>query len=302
MSRLYLLGTSLLPLVILLGSLLVAFAVYCVRCAIGRAPTVQALKHNQLFGAFWARFLVWVLGPFERVMRGRVRPNTVTAISLVLCAATGVMVGLGDLASGVWLYAFGGILDVLDGRLARSLGRPSAQGALFDSVSDRWGELLVFGGYAWYLHDSAWLLAVMVASGASMMVSYTRARAEGLGLEMSGGIMQRAERIVLVALGTLVATWYGFEGSPHVAPILGVTMLICGGASIATAINRWYVAYMALVRREQAALAEAEQLAARAMGAGAQGSGGQGQATPQPVAARTGTTGRTASITAAPAR
>jgi CDP-diacylglycerol--glycerol-3-phosphate 3-phosphatidyltransferase len=271
--------------------------VYCVRCAIGRAPTVQALKHNQLFGAFWARFLVWVLGPFERVMRGRVRPNTITAISLLLCAATGLMVGLGDIASGVWLYAFAGILDVLDGRLARSLGRPSAQGALFDSVSDRWGELLVFGGYAWYLHDSPWLLAVMVASGASMMVSYTRARAEGLGLQMSGGIMQRAERIVLVALGTLIAAWYGIAGSTHVSAILGVTMLICGGASIATAINRWYVAYMALVRREEASLAEAEQLAARVVQGGhPQGSGGQ--AAQQP-AARSSTTGRTAPVTSA---
>ena len=252
MSRLYLLGTSLLPLVLLLGSLLLAFAVYCVRCAIGRAPTVQALKHNQLFGAFWARFLVWVLGPFERVMRGRVRPNTITAISLLLCAATGVMVGLGDLASGVWLYAFAGILDVLDGRLARSLGRPSAQGALFDSVSDRWGELLVFGGYAWYLHDSPWLLAVMVASGASMMVSYTRARAEGLGLEMSGGIMQRAERIVLVAGGTLIAAWYGGEidNLEDTVPILGVTMLVCGVAATATAVHRWIVAHRELARRE----------------------------------------------------
>ncbi len=261
MDRLYLLGTSLLPLVVLVGSLLIAFAVYCVRCAIGRAPSVQALKHNQLFGAFWARFLVWVLGPFERVMRGRVRPNTVTAISLVLCAATGVMVGLGDLASGVWLYAFAGILDVLDGRLARSLGRPSAQGALFDSVSDRWGELFVFAGYGWFLHDSPWLLAVMAAGGASMMVSYTRARAEGLGIEMSGGIMQRAERIVLVALGTLIATWYTFErhDARYVVPILGVTMLICAIGSLATAINRWIVAYQALVAREQAALAAAAE-------------------------------------------
>lgn len=242
---------------ILVGSLLIAFAVYCVRCAIGRAPTVQALKHNQLFGAFWARFLVWVLGPFERVMRGRVRPNTVTAISLVLCAATGAMVGLGDLASGVWLYAFAGILDVLDGRLARSLGRPSAQGALFDSVSDRWGELFVFAGYGWFLHDSPWLLAVMAAGGASMMVSYTRARAEGLGIEMSGGIMQRAERIVLVALGTLIATWYTFEApdAAYVVPILGVTMLVCAVGSLATAVNRWIVAYQALVAREQAQLA-----------------------------------------------
>ena len=86
--------------------------------------------------------------------------------------------------------------------------RPPA-GALFDSVSDRWGELFVFAGYVWFLHDSPWLLAVMAAIGGSMMVSYTRARAEGLGVELAGGVMQRAERIVLVAGGTLIAAWYG---------------------------------------------------------------------------------------------
>ena len=124
---------------------------------------------------------------------------------------TGVAAGSASSARRVWLYAFAGILDVLDGRLARLAGKQTAAGALFDSVSDRWGELFVFAGYAWYLHDSPWLLAVMGAIGGSMMVSYTRARAEGLGVALSGGMMQRAERIVLVAGGTLIAAWYGAD-------------------------------------------------------------------------------------------
>ena len=109
----------------------------------------------------------------------------------------------------MWLFTSAGILDVLDGRLARLSGQQTAAGALFDSVSDRWGEVFVFAGYAWLLRDTAWLLAVIAAMGASMMVSYTRARAEGLGVTGAGGVMQRAERVALVAAGTLIAAWYG---------------------------------------------------------------------------------------------
>ena len=235
------------PALLLLATFLIAFVVYCGLCLRGRAPKVTAVKHNQVFGLFFASFLVWLLGPLERLLLGRVSPNVITAMSLLLCGVTGVAAGLGRLPGAVWLYAFAGILDVLDGRIARLSNRQTPGGALFDSVCDRWGELFVFSGYAWFLHDSPWLLAVMAAIGGSMMVSYTRARAEGLGLELSGGIMQRAERIVLVSGGTLIAAWYGDP-----VPILGVTLATCGVASIATALHRWLVASRALARRASA--------------------------------------------------
>jgi phosphatidylglycerophosphate synthase len=238
---------------LLLATFCLAFAVYCVLCALGRAPVVHNLKHNQLLGPFWARFLVWLIGPLERLLIGRVSPNVITASSLLMCGITGAAAALGHLAGAVWLYIFAGILDVLDGRLARLTDEQTPAGALFDSVSDRWGELFVFAGYVWLLHDSPWLLAVIAALCGSMMVSYTRARAEGLGIEMAGGMMQRAERIMLVAGGTLIAAWYGGdpESASAVEPILGVTMLICGVASTATAINRWVMAYRELVRRHE---------------------------------------------------
>jgi len=239
------------PAILLLATFCLAFVVYCALCVVGRPPVVHNVKHNQFFGPFFASFLVWLIGPLERLLIGRVSPNVITASSLLLCGITGAAVALGHLAGAVWLYAFAGILDVLDGRLARQANQQTPAGALFDSVSDRWGELLVFAGYVWYLHDSPWLLAVMAAIGGSMMVSYTRARAEGLGIELSGGVMQRAERIVLVASGTLIAAWYGgeFDTASLIEPIIGVTMLICGVASTVTAINRWVVAYRELARR-----------------------------------------------------
>src|SRR5580658_10550483 len=161
--------------------MLSAFGVYCIKCWIGSSPDPAAVKHNQVLGRFLARYLVWLLGPIERRLLGRVSPNVITMTSLVLCAVTGVVVAVGELASAVALYAIAGILDVLDGRLARLSGKQTKSGALLDSVCDRWGELFVLMGYAWLLRGSPWLVASLAAIGGSMMVSYTRARGEGLG-------------------------------------------------------------------------------------------------------------------------
>jgi|HubBroStandDraft_6_1064221.scaffolds.fasta_scaffold189449_2 phosphatidylglycerophosphate synthase len=244
-DRVYLLA----PALCLSATFVIAFVVYCGLCAIGHAPKVSGVKHNQVFGKFFASFLVWLLGPAERLLLGRVSPNVVTAISLAMCGVTGLAAALGHLPGAVWLYALAGILDVLDGRLARLGGTQNAAGALFDSVSDRWGELFVFAGYAWFLHDSPWLFAVLGAASGSMMVSYTRARAEGLGIDLAGGIMQRAERIVMVAGGTLVAAWW-YADDPDVAvTVVGVTMLLTAIASTATAVHRWVVAYRELAKQ-----------------------------------------------------
>ncbi len=250
MDRFYLLA----PALILAAAMFAGLLVYCGLYAIGRPPQIAGVKHNQLLGPFMAGYLVWMIGPVERLLVGRVSPNAITAVSLVMCGITGLSAGLGNLAGAVWLYALAGILDVLDGRIARISGHQTAAGALFDSVSDRWGELFVFAGYTWYLHDTAWLLAALGAYGASMMVSYTRARAEGLGIELTGGMMQRAERILLVTGGTFGAVLYGnTEATPS---IIGIIMLICAATSAATAVNRWIVAFRVLSRREAPAVVE----------------------------------------------
>ena len=230
----------------------VMFGVYCVLCAIGRAPEVDGLdrrRFSDLFGPFLTRYMLWLIRPLERALGAAgVSPNMVTCMSLTGCAAAGLAIATGHLASATWLYAIAGILDILDGRLARATGRQTRAGALFDSVADRWGEIFVFTGCAWYLHEDLWLLSVMGALGGSMMVSYTRARGEGLGLHLDGGNMQRAERIVLVSLGSLVAAW--LEASPSSddwgEPALGIALCAVGLASAITAIGRWIAGYREL--------------------------------------------------------
>jgi CDP-diacylglycerol--glycerol-3-phosphate 3-phosphatidyltransferase len=250
MDRLYLLA----PALLLAATFVVGLVVYTGLFLAGREPETRGVKHNQLFGPFLGRFAVWLLGPLERLLCGRVSPNVITALSLLMCALTGLAAGLAHLAGAVWLYALAGVLDLLDGRLARQQGRQTPAGAMFDSVSDRWGELFVFTGYAWLLHETAWLLAVMAACAGSMMVSYTRARAEGLGLSLTGGLMQRAERVVLVAGGTLIAAWYATDPDTATVatPIVGGTLLLCGVASTGTALHRWVLAQRELARRAEA--------------------------------------------------
>lgn len=247
MERFYLLAPALVLLAVF-ASGLVAFSVLTVT---GRQPQLRGVKHNQLFGPFLGRFLVWMMLPAERLLVGRVSANAITAVSLLLCALTGIAAATGHLTGAVWMYIMAGILDALDGRLARLNGEQTAAGALFDSVSDRWGELFALTGYIWFLKDSPWMFAALGALGASQMVSYTRARAESLGLDLRGGMMQRAERVVLVAAGTLVAAWYGAnpETVGAVVPILGGVLLVCAVASTGTALNRWYIAYRELARR-----------------------------------------------------
>ncbi len=247
MDRVYLLA----PALVLLATFVSAFVVYSALSLTGHRPRLHGVKHNVVFGRFVASYLVWLVGPFERLLGGRVSANAITLMSLVLCAITGLAIALGHLPGAVWLYVFAGIADVLDGRLARQAGTQTPSGALLDSVCDRWGELFVFSGYAWLLRDSSWLLAVFAALGGSLMVSYTRARAEGLGIELAGGVMQRAERIVVVAGGTLIAAWYGNvpEHTDTVVSILGVTMLVCGIGSMGTALGRFVVGYRRLARR-----------------------------------------------------
>ena len=247
MERFYLLA----PALVMLAVMTTGLVVFGVLTAIGRAPKLRGVKHNQFFGPFFGSYLVWMMRPLEQAFVGRISANGITAISLVGCAIAGVAAGAGYLGATVWIYAVAGILDALDGRIARLTGEQTEAGALFDSVSDRWGELFVFSGYIWFLHDSPWMLAAVGAIGASQMVSYTRARAEGLGLDLKGGVMQRAERIVLLCVGTLIAAWYSTNpATVHVVePVLGGVMLVLAVGSTGTAISRWIIAYKALQRR-----------------------------------------------------
>lgn len=158
-----------------------------------------------------------VINPFVRfLIRIGLTPNAVTVVGLLLNIGVAVIFILGaeegnrgDLSYVGWagaLILFAGLFDMLDGQVARLGNMSSPFGALFDSVLDRYSELIMFLGICYYLIGHHYFLSSLLAFIAligSMMVSYIRARAEGLGVECKGGLMQRPERVVTVAVSAI---------------------------------------------------------------------------------------------------
>lgn len=145
-------------------------------------------------------------------------PNTVTVTGLVLNVGVAIIfimgaenTNRGDFTYVGWagaLVLFAGLFDMLDGQVARMGNMASTYGALFDSVLDRYSEGIMFLGICYYLISHHYFISSLFAFIAligSMMVSYTRARSEGLGIENKGGLMQRPERVVLVGVTAILA-------------------------------------------------------------------------------------------------
>ena len=158
-----------------------------------------------------------VIDPFVKLLlKIGFTPNTVTVIGFLLNIGVAVIFvkggedhNRGDLSYVGWagaLVLFAGLFDMLDGQVARLGKMSSSFGALLDSVLDRYSELFMFLGICYYLvahHYFVSSLFAFIGLIGSMMVSYTRARAEGLGIECKGGLMQRPERVVLVGASAL---------------------------------------------------------------------------------------------------
>jgi CDP-diacylglycerol--glycerol-3-phosphate 3-phosphatidyltransferase len=155
-----------------------------------------------IFG-YWVRdWLMWLIAPIENLMvRARVSPDALNILGALFGLAAGGAFATGELALGGWLVLLGGVADIFDGRIARARGIATGRGAFLDSTLDRFAETFAFVGLAaFFAGNPIAAAAVAMALGASMMVSYTRARGEALGIQCRGGVMQRAERLVLLGL------------------------------------------------------------------------------------------------------
>jgi len=192
---------------VVLSGALVSMVVYGLR---GRARDADADgKGAQLFlgfGDFLLHWFLWAVDPAVGVsLRLRLTPDFYNFAGLVLGIVSGVLIAQGDLQLGGWAIALGGVCDILDGRIARLTGVASAYGDFIDSTLDRFVEAAVFLGFILYLRGSPQgpFLAAAALAG-SLIVSYTRARGEVHGVNCSGGLMQRGERLVLTCLVCLV--------------------------------------------------------------------------------------------------
>jgi len=156
---------------------------------------------------------VRLVGPLARAfIRGGIHPNIITTVGTLIVIGAGVAFGFGKIRLGGLLLLLSGIFDILDGQVARLGGMTTTFGAFYDSTLDRVGESAVFAGLALYFLQGGVPAAqaplavglAMTALVSSLLVSYTRARAEGLGLECTVGIAARAERILLLGAPALL--------------------------------------------------------------------------------------------------
>ena len=154
------------------------------------------------FGDFVLHWFMWAIRPLVTVSLALgLTPDFYNYAGLALGLAAGVFIALGKLEAGGWAVGLCGVADILDGRIARAMGVASDFGDFIDSSFDRFVEVFLFLGFAYYLREST--LAVIVAQAAmagSLVVSYVRARGEVLGVLCTGGLMQRGERLVLIWL------------------------------------------------------------------------------------------------------
>ncbi|WP_266206151.1 CDP-alcohol phosphatidyltransferase family protein [Pontibacter kalidii] len=190
-----------------------------------------------------------IINPFVRLLiRMGFTPNAVTTTGLILnigVAAIFIWGGetsnRGELEYVGWagaLVLFAGVFDMLDGQVARLGNMKSTFGAMYDSVLDRYSEMIMFMGICYYLIAHHYLLSSLFAFIAligSMMVSYTRARAEGLGVECKGGLMQRPERVVLIGISAIACgITYSFVGPDYKVYLPGIPFHVFETMSVFT--------------------------------------------------------------------
>lgn len=165
-----------------------------------------------------------------RLLRIGITADRLTAIGVLMSACAAIAIGTGHPSLGLLLLVLTGLPDALDGAVAKAAGTAGPRGAFFDSVADRVSDAMLLGGVAWYLADTnggLMPLLPMAVLAASLIISYERAKAEALGFNAKGGVMERAERVILLGLGLLFTAL--------LIPVLWVMLVL----TLVTAVQRF---------------------------------------------------------------
>ena len=191
-----------------------------------------------MFDGRWRDAVDRSTGPVGTALHRRgITADVLTATGLVSASATAVAVATGHLHIAIVLLILTGLHDLLDGPVAKAAGTSSVRGAFFDSVTDRVADALLMGGVSWYLisqgkgHLAILPLAIL---GVTALVSYERAKAESLGISAKGGLMERAERMILLGIA--------FIDSALLVPILWIMLVLISITAVARFVKVWKLA------------------------------------------------------------
>lgn len=224
---------ALLNLVLIFGAAFVGMHLYW-----KAHPDSSAVKGSRLLSSRVRAWYFSNLDPFEALFAARgVRPIAITYAQVVVSVAVALAYAGGLIYTAGFLVLFAGTLDILDGKVARRSNGASPRGAFLDSVMDRYAEFIGYAGLLVYFAGDWRAWAVLCAILGGTMVSYTRARAEGLGVACEVGLLQRPERFVLLGFGSIfssIAT--RMVGGEQL--LLTVTILLLAVLSNLTAAQR----------------------------------------------------------------
>jgi CDP-diacylglycerol--glycerol-3-phosphate 3-phosphatidyltransferase len=177
----------------------------------------------------------------DRLIESRLTPNAISLTGFALCVFAGVLVWQDEYFLGGLAFVIGSVCDTLDGRYSRMSGKGTSFGAFLDSTLDRIEEGIVLIAVGFQFSDrgdNLAVCAVVLAVLASLMVSYTRARAEALGVECKVGIADRAVRVAILSAGLILAKGAGVVDVELLEPAI----YVLAGLSVITVVQRiWHV-------------------------------------------------------------
>jgi len=199
----------------------------------------------RILGRFFIDGFYSVVNPIGTMLESsKIHPHFVTATGFLLSVVTGYLFWKGHLFWGGVTLIMSGACDVLDGRLARNTNRTSRFGAVLDSTVDRYSEVFVFMGLAAFFHSAFMGAMIILAMAGSLLTSYVRARAEGMGVECKIGLMQRPERVTFIAVGAIIGSLVDFVFSTS-QPLMKLAII-----GIAVLGNYTVLQRVAFVRRQ----------------------------------------------------
>lgn len=231
---------SLVPLILANSLIIGACCVYAIKRYVlnqekkSNRIAAKNRKESAMLSSFWRDYWHWLTEPVERfLIRIHATPNGITTFGVVLSLGAAAAYYLGHVGTAGYLVIFSGTCDMFDGRVARATGQETKSGAYYDSVMDRVGEAVVMIGIASYFmnHWMFWVTSATLMG--SLLVSYTKARGEGMGVDCNVGMMQRPERIMYLATASLfdpvfkdlIAPLFGMRTDVHYLLILIVIVM-----------------------------------------------------------------------------
>lgn len=235
---------TLAPVIVINIFFVITMVIFGITWKSRETPEYLKGRHtSKWLGPFLREWWYWVTNPIAKfLIKMRLDPNSITIIGTLISFVAAFLFAKGLLGYAGWVMVFGATFDMFDGRVARLMGKESRSGAYLDSVMDRFGEGAVFLGIAYYFRDSWFMVVVILGLIGSMLVSYSRARGEGVGVVCKVGSMQRPERIVYVGVSAILdpavfAILSLFWKSPAPVLLIGALIIIAVMTNV-TAIQR----------------------------------------------------------------